>query len=355
MSSVNSKESIKLTDAIRMAIEDEMNDDADVFLMGLGVNDPGGVFGTTIGLKEKFGSNRVFETPTAENGMTGIAVGAAIAGSRPISVHQRFDFFLLAMDQLVNSAAKWHFMFGGQFKVPLVIRLVVGRGWGQGATHSQNLHSWLTHIPGLRVVSPSSPQAAYDLMRMSIRDNNPVVFIEHRWIHGTESFEFKRLKPVLQLSEVSDVIIAEGNDVTIAATGIGTLEALGAQKILIKMGVSAEIVDIQNLTGNLQALYKSAKSTGKLVIVDHGLPKSSYGSWLASKISLSDDLRDIRVRLLTYPNYPEPTSRGLLSNYHPDISAIVNAVFSLGLGTGEDLEVKSEHSDVPDSRYKGPF
>ena len=141
---------------IKEGLDEVLATDPSTLIMGLGVTDPKGVFGTTLGLSEKYGPNRVIETPTSENAITGIGVGLAITGYRPIMVHQRLDFFLLAMDQLVNSAAKWHYMFGGQQSVPITIRLITGRGWGQGPTHSQNLHSWFTHIPGLKVVTAGS-------------------------------------------------------------------------------------------------------------------------------------------------------------------------------------------------------
>ena len=173
-------------EAIREALETAMSTDDSVICYGLGVDDPKGIFGTTLGLQEKFGSDRVFDMPTSENAMTGIGIGSAIYGLRPVMVHQRLDFFLLAMDQLVNNAAKWHFMFGGQDSVPLTIRLILGRGWGQGPTHSQNLQSWFAHIPGLKVVMPATARDAKGLLLSSVFDNNPVVFLEHRWLHNLE-------------------------------------------------------------------------------------------------------------------------------------------------------------------------
>ena len=142
--------------------------------------DPKAIFTTTKGLREEFGKNRVFDMPLSENGITGVCIGAALMGMRPVMVHQRVDFALLAMDQLVNNAAKWHYMFGGKKSVPITIRLVVGKGWGQGPTHSQSLQSWFAHIPGLKVVMPTFPSDAYNLLKKSIRDPNPVIFIEHR-------------------------------------------------------------------------------------------------------------------------------------------------------------------------------
>jgi pyruvate dehydrogenase E1 component beta subunit len=150
----------------------------------LGVTDPKGVFGTTTGLEEKFGSNRVFDMPTSENAMTGIGIGVSLNGFRPVMTHQRLDFALLSLDQIINNAAKWRFMFGGTRGVPITIRLIIGRGWGQGPTHSQNLHALFSHIPGLKVVMPSTAKDAKGLLLSSIFDPDPVIFLENRWLHN---------------------------------------------------------------------------------------------------------------------------------------------------------------------------
>src|ERR1700722_14260768 len=175
---------LTLSQAILQATDQLMQIDSSVYVMGLGVPDPKGIFGTTTGLEKKYGSDRVLDMPTSENGMTGIAIGSALLGLRPIMTHQRVDFFLLALDQLINNAAKWHYMFGGQMNVPLVIRLIIGRGWGQGPQHSQSLQSIFSHIPGLKVVMPSNPYDAKGLLLSAIDDENPVVYLEHRWLHG---------------------------------------------------------------------------------------------------------------------------------------------------------------------------
>lgn len=171
--------------AINAALHEAMSLDSSVICYGLGVTDPKTVFGTTANLAERFGGDRVFDMPTSENAMTGIAIGAALNGIKPVMTHQRLDFFLLALDQLVNGAAKWHYMFGSQVTVPLTIRLILGRGWGQGPTHSQNLQAWFAHIPGLKVVMPTTPGDAKGLLLSSVFDPNPVVFLEHRWLHNT--------------------------------------------------------------------------------------------------------------------------------------------------------------------------
>ena len=177
--------------AINDALQISMKKDKKILCYGLGVTDPKGIFGTTLNLEKKFGSERVFDIPTSENAITGVAIGAALNGIKSVVTHQRLDFFLLAMDQLVNSAAKWYYMFGSRRSVPITIRLIMGRGWGQGPTHSQNLQSWFNHMPGLKVVMPSFAEDAKGLLISSIFDPNPVIFLEHRWLHSTKS-NFKK-------------------------------------------------------------------------------------------------------------------------------------------------------------------
>ena len=170
-------------EAIREGFAVALERDSRVLLMGLGVPDPKGFFGTTIDLQKEFGADRVMDMPCSENGMTGVILGAALNGLRPVLNHQRLDFALLAMDPICTQAAKWHYMFGGTMKMPVVFRMILGHGWGQGPQHSQCLHSWFAHIPGLKVVMPTTPYDAKGLLISAIEDDNPVVFIEHRWLH----------------------------------------------------------------------------------------------------------------------------------------------------------------------------
>ena len=232
---------ITFAQAINKALHEEMKRNKNLVCFGLGINDPLRFFGTTKNLKEKFGEDRVFETPTSENAMTGVGVGMSIHKNPCVMMHQRLDFFLLAMDQLVNSAAKWHYMFGGQKSVPITIRLIVGKGWGQGPTHSQSLQSWFAHIPGLKVVMPSLPNDAYNLLKSSIRDPNPVIFIEHRWLHEIEEKKIliKNLK-----KNISAKLLNKGKDLTILSYSLSTIEILSMKKILFYNNVSYDHDDI---------------------------------------------------------------------------------------------------------------
>src|SRR3989338_8044927 len=174
----------KLTvpEALKEALDHALAKDKHVFVMGQGVDDPTGMFGITLNLHKKYGGDRVFDTPLSENALTGIGIGAALVGMRPVYLHNRPDFLLLAMDQIVNHASKWSYMFGGNVKVPMVIMAVIGKGWGSAAQHSQALHGLFMHIPGLRLVMPATAYDAKGLLITSIADNNPVIFIQHRWL-----------------------------------------------------------------------------------------------------------------------------------------------------------------------------
>ena len=206
---------LKYVEAIREAINLCMEVDPNVYVIGEGVPDPKGIFGTTTGLQQKYGAERVLDMPLSEDGMTGMAIGSALTGLRPILTHQRVDFALLSMNQIVNNAAKWHYMFGGQTCVPLVIRMAIGMGWGQGAQHSQSLQAWFAHVPGLKVVMPVTPYDAKGLLISSIEDDNPVIFLEHRWLHNT----FGDVPEGIYRVPLGQGRIARrGKDITIAAT-----------------------------------------------------------------------------------------------------------------------------------------
>jgi pyruvate/2-oxoglutarate/acetoin dehydrogenase E1 component len=211
--------------AVNAALHESMAIDPSVICYGLGVTDPKTVFGTTANLEERFGNNRVFDMPTSENAMTGVAIGAALNGLKPVMTHQRLDFFLLALDQLVNGAAKWHYMFGSQISVPLTIRLILGRGWGQGPTHSQNLQAWFAHIPGLKVVMPTTPADAKGLLLTSIFDPDPVIFLEHRWLHNTVG---EVLDGDIRTPLGKARVIHPGTDITLVTMSYMTIEAMHA-------------------------------------------------------------------------------------------------------------------------------
>jgi len=333
--------------------------DPRAILMGLGVTDPKGVFGTTLGLYEKYGSKRVIETPTSENSVTGIGVGLAITGYRPIMVHQRLDFFLLAMDQLVNSAAKWHYMFGGQQSVPITIRLITGRGWGQGPTHSQNLHSWFAHIPGLKVVMPAFARDAKNLLKESVNDPNPVIFIEDRWCH-MQNIEYSVDGKNKQATIGQGEVIVNGNDLTIVAAGFSTIQSFRAVKCIQNQGVSIELIDLKTIKPlDISIIIKSIQKTGKLLVVDSGPAISSFGSEIISQVSkLAFDCLKIAPKMIAAPDIPEPASYGVTSAFKFDSRDIAVKVLEI-------LERDQFHfdlsglvdvpHDVPHATFHGPF
>lgn len=348
---------ITFAEAINEATRQAMAADSSVICFGLGVTDPGAIFGTTKGLEEEFGSERVFDTPTSENAMTGIAVGAALAGLKPLMTHQRLDFFLLAMDQLVNSAAKWHYMFGGQFTVPLTIRLIIGRGWGQGPTHSQNLQAWFTHIPGLKVVMPTTPADAKALLIESIEDPNPVLFLEHRWLHNLRD----RVPEHPDRGLIGKARLArEGNDITIVTSGYLTLEAIRASDYLRSRGITCDVIDLRTLSPvDWQAIFDSVHKTGRLLAVDSGAFTGSIAGEIIARVA-SDKFKDLKVPpvRLAQPDVPEPTSFGLTRNFH--IRSGLIAKTSLGM-MGETVHAQIDElprpvpHDVPGDWFKGPF
>jgi len=351
--------STDFAEQIKEGLDEVLGTDQKSLIMGLGVTDPKGVFGTTLGLFDKYGPRRVIETPTSENAMTGIGVGLAITGYRPIMVHQRLDFFLLAMDQLVNSAAKWHYMFGGQQSVPLTIRLITGRGWGQGPTHSQNLHSWFTHIPGLKVVMPAFASDAKKLLVASIQDPNPVVFIEDRWCH-VQKIDRTSIPSNSKLEIGKAEIIENGKELTIVSAGFSTIQSLRAVKFLQKHNINAELVDLKTLKPlDINTILNSVRKTGKLLVVDSGPEISSFASEIISLVSRLgfSHLRQA-PESITAPDIPEPTSYGVTDNFKfnsADIAVKIIKMLGKEANSFDFKELIDLQHDVPNSSFTGPF
>ena len=347
---------ISFAHAISEATYQAMEADDSVVCFGLGVDDPKRVFGTTAGLKERFGK-RVFDTPTSENAMTGIGIGAALEGMRPVMTHQRLDFFLLAMDQLVNNAAKWHYMFGGRRSVPITIRLILGRGWGQGPTHSQNLQAWFAHIPGLKVVMPSTPADAKGLLLESIFDDNPVVFLEHRWLHqqvGEVPIEAGFRTPLSKAR-----LVQEGSDVTIVAASYLTIEATHAVQHLAKQGVKAELIDLRTIKPlDFDTVLASVRKTGRLLALDTGAACGSVAGEIIARVALDAfaSLKTAPIRL-AMPDVPEPTCYTMTKNFYFGAPEIAAAAWQLATGENRAFPelARAGHHDVPGAWFTGPF
>ena len=357
LGSPDAPRNLSFVQAINEALHAAMAADPGVICYGLGVDDPKTIFGTTKGLKERFGPERVWDMPTSENAMTGVAIGAALQGLRPVMVHQRLDFFLLAMDQLVNNAAKWHYMFGGQRSVPITIRLVLGRGWGQGPTHSQSLHAWFAHVPGLKVVMPTTPEDAKGLLLSSIFDPNPVLFFEHRWLHET-------VGPVpegdYRLPIGKARVLREGSDLTIVAMSYMVVEAIHAIEYLKQHDISCELIDLRTVAPlDWDAVFLSVRKTGRLLALDTGATTGSVGGEVVARVAIDcwDSLLQ-RPQRIALPDHPEPTSFGMTRGLHPRSENIVAAVNGM-LGRNvpiEPLISQRRHShDVPGDSFRGPF
>jgi pyruvate/2-oxoglutarate/acetoin dehydrogenase E1 component len=346
---------ITYSKAINKALIWSMSKDKKMLCYGLGLTDPKKIFSTTVGLLEKFGEKRVFDVPCSENALTGISIGSSLNGVRSVVTHQRLDFFLLAMDQLVNSAAKWFYMYGSQLSVPITIRLIIGRGWGQGPTHSQNLQALFNHIPGLKVVMPTFPNDARNLLISSIFDPNPVLFLEHRWLHETSEKE-KKIN-ITKIGKAKKIL--EGSDITIVACSYLTIEAVKAAKFLKKnYNINSEVIDLISIKPLDHALIeKSVKKTKRLLVVDSGFFTGSIANDIIyNVISTCFKILKSKPVKLAMPDVPEPTSFALTKDFYITHIKIFKTVLKI-FNINKKLFVKKDDMphDVPGNWFKGPF
>ena len=340
-------------EAIREATDQEMERDPSVVVMGIGVDDFKGTYGTTLGLQEKYGRDRVTDTPLSEDAMTGMAIGAALAGLRPIHVHIRMDFVLLAMNQLINIAAKSSYMFGGAISVPIVVRSVIGRSWGQGAQHSQGLHSLFMHVPGLKVVAPSTPYDAKGCLISSIRDDNPVMFVEHRMIHSQKGHvpQDEYTVPFGQAR-----VLAEGRDVTLVGVSYMAVECLRARTHLEEVGISAEVVDPVSLSPlDMDTIIGSVARTKALIVVDAGWTSCGASAEIVARAAEHfQGSWEIRLRRMGFAPVACPTTKPLENLFYPDAQKIASAAYSLVHGDGLHWAPLGEEAPEIIS-FKGPF
>ncbi len=301
---------ISFKDAMREAIDQSMDIDPSVLLIGLDVNDIFGVFGTTLNLTHK---DRVIGTPISENGMTGVALGAALAGMRPIFVHMRCDFMLLSMDQIVNYIAKWRYMYRGKVKVPIVIRAVIGRGWGSAAQHSQTLQSLFCHIPGLRVIMPSNPYDAKGLFLSAVADDYPVIFIEHRWLYENTSHVPQEM---YTLPIGKGEIVREGSDLTVVATSMAVIDTLNACK---QLDLGIEIIDPKTLKPLDESLIlNSVRKTGRILVIDYDWLMCGFASEVSAMVA-EKGFKYLKapIRRLTFTECSMPASQILERAFYP--------------------------------------
>jgi acetoin:2,6-dichlorophenolindophenol oxidoreductase subunit beta len=353
MSSRTEPRQISYAEALLEAVRSEMARDPSIFVMGQGVDDPKGHYGTTMDLHREFGSARSFDTPIAEESMTGVAIGAALNGMRPIHVHQRVDFLMLCMNQLVNMAAKMSYMFGGSVKVPIVVRAGIGRSWGQGAQHSQSVYGMLMHVPGLKVVVPSSPYDAKGCLIAAIRDNNPVVMIEHRMLYRMRG-EVPEESYEVPLGRAR--IVCEGSDVTMVAISHMVVEAMRAVELLEDKGISVELIDpISVAPLDIETILLSVAKTRRLIFVDNDWTTAGASAEVLAAVAEAFQGGEmVQVKRLGYYPTPCPTTRPLEDLYYPDPGTIARSVLAFfGENVPGDGTTTAERPEIQE--FKGPF
>lgn len=312
--------------AINETLREMMDRDSRVFLIGQGVTSPWYVGTTTVGLINRFGPGRIIDTPISEDCVTGVAVGAALCGMRPVLMHARMDFMYYAMDQIANHAANWHYMFGGQLSVPLTIWGIINRGGEQAAQHSQALQAMFAHIPGLKVVMPSNPYDAKGLLVASIEDDNPVVYIDDRWLYSHVGGVPEELYSV---PIGKGIVRKKGKDVTVAATSYMVHEASKAADVLDKEGIAVEVIDIRSLKPlDEDLILESVKKTRRLVIADGGWKTCGAGAEIAARVAENDIIKELKAPItrVSLPDAPAPASSALEQVYYPKARDLVLAV-----------------------------
>jgi len=346
---------LSYVEALREGLAQEMRRDSKVFLFGLDVDDHKAIQGSTRGLAEEFGPDRVFGTPLSEDAMTGVAVGAAMAGMRPVHVHIRMDFLMLAMNQLVNIAAKARYMYGGQVQVPLVVRSMIGKSWGQGAQHSQGLHAMFMHVPGLKVVAPSNAYDAKGALIAAIRDDNPVIFVEHRLLYFTDAFVPEQ-PYVVPLGKAR--ICTQGDDVTVVGISNMLVECLRAQEILTDIGIHAEIIDPVSLVPlDVDTIVGSVKRTGRLLVVDTAWTSCGASAEIVARIvERAQNGRPVAVRRLGYAPTTCPTTPVLEREFYPDPGRIAQAVHAMVRPEAAAWRPDPERAKLAHQvKFRGPF
>jgi pyruvate/2-oxoglutarate/acetoin dehydrogenase E1 component len=319
---------ISYSQALRDALREEMQRDPAVFLIGEDIGVHGGAFGVTRGLLDEFGPQRVVSTPISEAAIAGAAVGAAVVGCRPVAEIMYMDFMTIAMDQIVNQAAKMRYMFGGKARLPLVIRAPSGAGRGQAAQHMQSLEAWFVHVPGLKVVMPSTPYDAKGLLTSSIRDDNPVIFIENKLLYATRG-QVPDGEVLVPLGQAE--IKRPGRDATVVATSRMVSLALGAADRLAKDGIEVEVIDPRTLVPlDIETIIRSVKRTHHALIVHEACERGGVGAEIVAQIQeRAFEWLDAPVKRVANPNVPIPFAETLEALAIPDETRIAGAVRQL--------------------------
>ena len=344
---------LSYVDAIREALDQEMSSDERVFVMGLDVDDHKAIQGSTRGLLEKHGADRIFTTPLSEDAMTGVAIGAAMAGRRPVHVHIRMDFLMLCMNQLINIAAKSHYMYGGATKVPMVVRSMIGKSWGQGAQHSQNLNAMFAHVPGLKVVAPSNAYDAKGMLIEAIRDQNPVVFTEHRLLYFTEGYVPEE---AYTLPFGKARICAEGDDVTLLGVSNMVMECLRARELLAEKGISAEVIDPATLVPlDMETITASVSKTRRILVVDNAWTNCGFSAEILARLAESGAADGAIVGRIGFAPTTCPTTPWLEQHYYPNPVTVAEKAHAM-VEPASDWVPDPERARLTyEMQFRGPF
>jgi acetoin:2,6-dichlorophenolindophenol oxidoreductase subunit beta len=342
-------------DALREGVAQEMRRDPSVFLFGLDTDDHKAIQGSTRGLVEEFGPERVFGTPLSEDAMTGIAIGAAMAGMRPVHVHIRMDFLMLAMNQLINIAAKSRYMYGGQVKIPMVVRSMIGKSWGQGAQHSQGLHAMFMHVPGLKVVAPSNAYDAKGCLIAAIRDDNPVIFVEHRLLYFTEAYVPEE---PFEIQFGQSRVRATGDDITIVGISNMVIESLRARELLSENGIEAEVIDPVSLTPlDTDTIVNSVRRTGRLLVVDNGWTSCGASAEIAACVAeQTQNGKGVQIRRMGFAPTTCPTTPPLEQAFYPDPIKIAQTAHEMVRPNAALWRPAPERAKLTyQVKFRGPF
>tara|TARA_B100000035_G_C20973760_1_gene542233 strand:- start:87 stop:1145 length:1059 start_codon:yes stop_codon:yes gene_type:complete len=342
--------------AINFSLNDSMKKFKNLLIIGQGVDDPKFIFGTTKGLIEKFGKERVVDMPTAENSMVGISIGLSTKLIKSVLVFQRAEFALLAAEQIINQAAKWYFLSAGKSSVSIVFRILIGRGWGQGPQHSQSLEMVYANIPGLKIISPSCPNDAYHLLMESIKDNNPVIFLEHRWLYDIKG-PIKKGKSIVKIGKCKK--ITNGKDITLVSYSYNLIECQRTIKILNKMNVKVELIDMHTIRPiDYRTITNSVNKTRKLLFVDNGWSTYGVGAEIIAKVSENLSGKKIITSRLGILDSPIPSSINLAKHFYPTpfkISKKILKMLNKDYSKLKSFFDKTLAHDQPNENFKGPF
>jgi len=345
---------MKYSDAILLAQREILSENDKSLILGINVSSPDAIFGTVKNLLQDFGPSRVIETPASENAVTGICIGLATVGFLPILVHQRMDFAILSFDMIINQLAKWKYMYGDKLESPVIIRMIIGRGWGQGPQHSQALHNFFAHVPGLQVFLPGNAQDIYSTLIFAAKSKNPTIIFEHRWLYNQIGYVDSNQKQPLPTRNVS---YSSDSRITLLSISFSTIEALRAAAVLRDNNINLDIYEISNLHEmDLSEILKSITRTKHLLVIDIGHKYAGAAATIISELVIRGAKFDSAPVILGLANYPTPTSASLTRDYYPRAIHVLNAI-------KEILELDlvfadpdgDKHLDVPDDRFIGYY